>query len=98
MNIILIGMRGSGKSTIAKKLAKKLDKSFYDMDTILSKKVGMTLPDYVKQFGWESFRDKESKIALDVSQLTNAVIATGGGIILREENINALKKNGKFVF
>jgi len=91
-------MRGSGKSTIGKLLAKKLDKQFYDMDSLLEKHVGMTLPEYVKQYGWESFRNKESETALDVSHLTNAIIATGGGIILREENINALKKKCRFVF
>jgi len=98
MNIILIGMRGSGKSTIGKLLAKKLDKQFYDMDSLLEKKVRMTLPEYVKQLGWESFRDKESEVAEEVSHLTNVIIATGGGVILREKNINALKTNGKFIF
>jgi len=98
MNIVLIGMRGSGKSTVAKLLAKKLDKKFIDLDELLSKKVDMTLPKFVKQFGWEQFRDKESEIAEEISQQTYAVISTGGGVILRKQNVDALKKNGKFVY
>src|SRR5258708_33419605 len=98
MNIILIGMRGSGKSTIAKKLAKKLDKQFYDMDTLLEKKVGMTLPEFVATNSWEVFRNKESEIAKEISAVTNAVIATGGGVIVRQKNIDTLKKNGVFIF
>ena len=98
MNIVLIGMRGSGKSTIAKQLAKKLDRQFYDMDTLLEKKVGMTLPEFVTTNNWKVFRDKESEIAEEISVVTNAVIATGGGVITRQKNIEALKKKGTFIF
>ena len=98
MNIVLIGMRGSGKSTVAKLLAKKLAKHFYDMDSLLVKKVGMALPEFVNKYDWELFRDKESEIADEISSMADAVIATGGGVILRQKNVDALKKNGTFVF
>lgn len=98
MNIVLIGMRGSGKTSVAKKLAKKLDKKFLDMDDLLSQKVNMSLPEFVKKFGWDLFRDKESELTNELQDTTNAVISTGGGIILRSQNSKALKKNGKFIF
>jgi shikimate kinase len=98
MNIVLTGMRGSGKTTVAKLLAKKLHLSFYDLDILLTEKEKMPISDVVKLHGWDYFRDKESEIAEKVSQKTNAVIATGGGVILRKQNIAALKKNGTFVF
>lgn len=97
-NIILIGMRGSGKSTIGKMLAKKIDITFIDMDTLLAEKVNMSLPEFVKKYGWEKFRDKESEVIEKTQNLSNAVIATGGGAIIRKENIDALKKNGKFIY
>jgi len=98
MNIILIGMRGSGKSTVGKALAKKMDKSFIDMDRLIAVNVGMSLPDFVNRFGWDTFRQKESEIAIKTSNETNAVIATGGGVILKKSNINTLRRNSKFVF
>jgi shikimate kinase len=98
MNIVLTGMRGSGKSTIAKMLAGKMNRSFIDMDSLIVKKVGMPLPEFVKKNGWKTFRDKETEVTLETADLTNTIIATGGGVILRKQNVDALKKNGKFVF
>ena len=98
MNIILIGMRGSGKTTIAKLLAEKLHKEFYDLDVLLAEKENMPIAEVIKRHGWKYFRDKESKIAEEISKKMDAVISTGGGVILRKKNIDALKKNGKFVF
>lgn len=98
MNIILIGMRGSGKTTIAKLLAKKLHKEFYDLDALVAEKENMPIAKIVYAQGWDYFRNKESEIAEEISQKANAVIATGGGIILRKKNIDALKRNGKFIF
>jgi shikimate kinase len=97
MNIILIGMRGSGKSTIGKLLAKKTKRQFFDLDKVLSEVVGMPIPELVKKHGWEFFREKESEVAEKYAQQKNAVLATGGGVILRKTNVNALGKNGKFI-
>ncbi len=98
MKIVLIGMRGSGKSTIAKLLSKKLNRSLYDLDKMLVEQVGMTIPELIQKHDWEYFRDKESEIAEKISHITEAVVATGGGEILREKNVNALKKNSKIIF
>jgi len=98
MNIVLIGMRGSGKTTVGKLLSKKLNKTFYDLDRLLAEKESQPIAEIVKTHGWEYFRDKESEIAEEISQKTNAVIATGGGLILRQKNIDALAAHGKFIF
>lgn len=98
MNIILIGMRGSGKTTVAKILANKLSRSFFDTDRMIEDTVGMSLSDFVKKNGWILFRDKESEIIENLGTTTNAVISTGGGIILREKNMELLRRNGTFIF
>lgn len=96
-NIVLIGMRGSGKTTVAKLLAQKLNKEYLELDDILVGKVGMTIPEIVEKHGWDYFRDKESEIVQEVSLYQDKVISTGGGIVIRPQNIEALKKNGVLV-
>lgn len=93
-NIVLIGMRGSGKTTIAKLLSQKLNREYLDLDEIMIKKIGMTIPEIVEKYGWDYFRDQESTIVEEVSLLENKVISTGGGVVTRAKNISALKKNG----
>lgn len=96
-NIILIGMRGSGKTTVAKLLSEKLNKQYVELDELIVKKVGLTIPKVVEKYGWDFFRDKESEVVQEVSLQTGKVISTGGGIVTRPENIDVLKKNGFFV-
>jgi len=98
MNIVLIGMRGSGKSTVGKLLANKLNKQFIDIDKLLVEREGKLLPAMITLHGWTYFRDKESQLVEEVSNQTNTIIATGGGVVLRKQNIDLLKKNGKFIF
>ena len=97
-NIVLIGMRGSGKSTVAKILAEKLKKEYLELDKLVAEKAGLTIPEMVEKYGWTFFRDKESETANKVSFENNKIISTGGGVILRQENIDVLKKNGVFIF
>ncbi|MBI2085741.1 3-phosphoshikimate 1-carboxyvinyltransferase [Candidatus Daviesbacteria bacterium] len=97
INIVLIGMRGSGKTTIAKLLSQKLNRRCLELDNMVVKKVGLPIPIIVEKHGWDFFRNKESEIAKKVSLENNIVISTGGGIILRQENIYALKENGVFI-
>ncbi len=97
-NIVLIGMRGSGKTTVAKLLAKKLNKQYIELDDMVVKKVGLTIPEMIKKNGWNFFREKESEIAQEASLQSGKVISTGGGVVTKPENIDALKKNGVFFF
>ena len=98
MNIVLIGMRGSGKTTVSKLLAKKLNKEFIELDMLHEQRTGISIQNAVKKHGWEYFRDIESKIAQEVSKLNNKIISTGGGVITNASNIEVLKKHGLFVF
>jgi len=98
MNIVLIGMRGSGKTTIGKLLAKRLGKQFIEMDELIVQRLGQSIPDIVQRYGWEKFRDTEEEITREVAGLDNVVNATGGGVVTREENIRELKKKGKLVW
>lgn len=98
MNIILIGIGGSGKSTIGKLLAKKLGNTFMDTDTMVEDKLKMTIPNIVEKFGWDKFRDFESQIIDTICKLDNTVISSGGGVVIRDENISKMKVNGTFIW
>ena len=93
-NIVLIGMRGSGKTTVAKLLSRKLNKEYIELDELIVEKVGMSIPKIVKKFGWDYFRHQESDIAEKVSSYNDKIISTGGGIVSKSKNIETLKKNG----
>ena len=97
-NIVLIGMPGCGKTTIGKLLANSLDRKFLDCDDEFTSYVGETPADYIVKYGEEAFRDKESEVIAKVSSETGAVISTGGGSILRRENVLNMKKNGTTVY
>lgn len=97
-NIILIGMPSSGKTTIGNKLASITNRKFYDVDEEIIKRINMDIASYFSLYGEKSFRDIESEVIKDISKSNNLVIATGGGSILRRENVNFLKQNGKLVF
>ena len=97
-NIILIGMPGSGKSTTGKLLAKSLDKTFIDTDEIIVKKTGMSIPEIFEKHGEVFFRNLETEVCLEYGKQKNLVIATGGGVILKKENMDALMQNGEVFF
>jgi len=92
-NIILIGMRGTGKSALGKKLAEKLGWKFIDADTCIVQEAGKEIKDIVEEKGWEYFRSLEKKIITDISCKDKYVIATGGGAIMDDENVKNLKRN-----
>ncbi len=95
MNIVLIGYRGTGKSSVARILSKELKLPVISMDEEIIKKAGMSIPQIVEKFGWDKFRDLESEIAEQVYNIDNYIIDTGGGVILRDKNVENLKKNSK---
>jgi shikimate kinase len=97
-NIVLTGLRGSGKSKIGAMLALKLGMNFVDIDEEITKEEKKKIPEIINSRGWEYFRAIESKIAQKVAKLKNTVISTGGGTILDHENEKALKKNGKIIY
>jgi shikimate dehydrogenase len=98
MNIILIGMRGSGKNTAGRILARKLAREFIEMDELIAQKAGLSIPDIVEKHGWEKFRDIEEEITGELARRDNMVNAAGGGVVTREKNIAELKKNGILVW
>ena len=93
-NIVLIGLMGSGKTTIGKKLAEKLNMNFLDTDELIAIKAQKSIKLIFEEEGELFFRDLESEVIESVSKQENIVISTGGGAVLKEENINNLKKNG----
>ena len=97
-NLVLTGMRGSGKTYLGKKIAKILGRKFVDLDSEIEKAEGMSVAEIVKRKGWDYFRKAESKICSRFANTKNLVIATGGGVILNPDNMKALKKNGVNVF
>lgn len=98
MNVVLIGMPTAGKTTIARKLAKKLNKDFKDVDHIIVERQGKTIREIFTHDGEDFFRMLESTIIKELSHLTNTIIASGGGSILDSENVDWLKGNGLLVF
>ncbi len=98
MNIVIIGYRCCGKTSVAKVLAERLDKEFVDTDYLLIEKAGCTIDEIVSNHGWEYFRKIEADVVKEVSSLDNLVIATGGGVVIHRENISTLKKNGFVVW
>ncbi|WP_243140213.1 shikimate kinase [Candidatus Syntrophocurvum alkaliphilum] len=89
---------GTGKSTIGYKLASRLNKQFVDMDREIEKVTGMTVADLFRQYGEIRFRSEERLMAKKLSVQNDIVIATGGGVVLDPENINAFKENGIIVW
>lgn len=96
-NIVLIGMPGSGKTTVGKALSESLEKNFIDTDDIITEEYGC-ISDMFSEKGEAFFRDIESVAVKKVSLQNGLVIATGGGAVLREENVRYLKHNGVLFF
>ncbi|MGH7147331.1 MAG: shikimate kinase [Nitrospiraceae bacterium] len=93
MNIVLMGYRGTGKSTVGRLLAARLGREIVSTDAEIVKRAQRTIPEIVAQEGWEYFRDLESDICRELASRDQLVIDTGGGAILRAQNVEALKKN-----
>lgn len=97
-NVILIGMPGSGKSTVGRLLAKRLGRALADADGEIEKRIGMSIPDYFAQAGEDAFRTAETAVLSDLGKQSGLVIATGGGCVTRPENYALLHQNGTIVW
>ncbi len=96
--IVLTGMPGSGKSTVGRLLAKELGRVFFDTDAVIEEKAGITIKEIFERHGEAYFRDLESAVIEELSKKSSAVISSGGGAVLRDENIRRFKSNGRIVF
>lgn len=97
-NIVLTGMPGSGKTTLGRLLSERLGRELADTDAEIVKKAGMPITEIFAKYGEPYFRDLESEVIRDLSRIGGKVIATGGGAVLRSENVNMLKMNGLVAF
>lgn len=94
MNIFLIGYRCTGKTSVGKSLAEKLGWSFLDADVRLVETYGSSISKIVADEGWDGFRSKEKTITEVLCKLDTHVLAMGGGVILKKENVENMKKSG----
>ena len=97
-NVVLIGMPGSGKTTLGRMLAEKTGKRFTDTDALIEEKAGCTVAGIFARQGETAFRALETQTLRELAQQTGLVIATGGGAPLRSENVLAMKLNGRVFF
>ena len=96
-NVILIGMPGSGKTTVGTYLSELIGYGYIDSDSVIVAREGMRLPEIIEQKGREAFLDIEAKVNYEICA-SRCVIATGGSVIYREKALQALKKIGKVVY
>jgi shikimate kinase len=98
MKVFLVGPMGTGKSSTGRNLSEKLDFDFYDTDKLIEKDEGRKIKDIFEQNGEDYFRQKESEALSETKTLKNVVIATGGGIVEKEENRLLLQNENKVIF
>lgn len=98
MNIFLIGMRGSGKSTVGRRLAADGRRPFCDMDRELVRRFGSSIREFVHARGWDAFRRSEKILLQELTARQGWVVATGGGAVLDEENIDGMRRSGRVVW
>ena len=97
-NIVLIGMPSSGKSTVGRLLASRLGRRFVDTDELITERIGMSIAEYFEKCGEAKFREVECEVIRELSTESSIIIATGGGAVLRPENLFLLKENGRIYF
>ncbi len=98
MTISLIGLPGSGKSTVGRQLARRLQLSFLDSDHVIEERIGCSIRDYFEREGEASFRDVEASVIDALTLQTSGVLSTGGGSVLRPENRQRLQERGYVVY
>lgn len=98
LNIVLCGFMGCGKTTVGRRLAAITGRNFIDTDAYIEKKAGLTVSEIFSKYSEAHFRELEHKYVLEIARNSNCIIATGGGTVLDESNVLALKNNGKIFF
>jgi shikimate kinase len=98
MNVVLIGYRGTGKSTVGKAVAARLGRRIVSTDKEIVRRARLPIPAIVAAHGWDYFRDLESTVCRELAGQDNLVIDTGGGAILREANVEVFKRNGRLIW
>lgn len=98
LSIFLVGMMGAGKSTVGARLARRLEREFIDIDRELEARLGVDIPTVFDLEGEEGFRRRESQLVCELSHRSGLVVATGGGVVLRAENREALAARGLVVY
>ena len=98
MNLVLVGYRASGKTTVGRRLSAFLKKAFVDTDDLIEERQGIPIGEIVKIHGWDYFRAIERKVISEISDHDDLIIAAGGGAVLEAENVKALKRNGFIIW
>jgi shikimate kinase len=98
LSIALVGMPGSGKSTVGRHLARQLGLAFADTDHEIERRIGGSIRDYFEAEGEAAFRDLEQQVVAELSTRQGGVLATGGGAVLREANRDALRAHGTVLY
>jgi len=98
VTITLVGMPGSGKTTVGRQLARRLRLPFFDSDHVIEERLGCSIREYFAREGEAAFRDLEQQVIAELAAGPDAVIATGGGAVLREANREALRAAGRVIY
>ncbi|MBQ4424332.1 MAG: shikimate kinase [Lachnospiraceae bacterium] len=96
-NIVLIGMPGCGKTTVGRLLARETGRPFIGIDEQLTGRFGISIADFFARYGEAAFRDEETKLIASLRDMSGCVIATGGGSVLRAENVRNLRAGGLLI-
>jgi shikimate kinase len=97
-NLVLIGYRATGKTSVGARLAKALHRPFVDLDQVLVREAGRSVADIVAQGGWTEFRCLEKELVARYRDASGQVLATGGGVVLDPDNVAALRENGILIW
>lgn len=97
-HIACVGLPGSGKSTIGRQLARRLDIRFFDSDSVIERRTGLSVRGFFEREGEQSFRDLEQEVVSELTQHENCVLATGGGVVLRQANRDNLRQRCQVVY
>lgn len=96
-NLVLLGFMGTGKTTVGKQLAAKLQREFIDIDQLLEERLGVSIAEFFARQGEKAFRKLEKEAISTAARRKNLVIATGGGAVLDRDNVVALQENGLLI-